>query len=283
MFYFIVRSQIFIAVAAVALSIETQVQVGLSPKLEPYLLSIFFATLLAYNLHSWAISLRISESKKEDHQHLEKKATKTLTVLLMVSIIGFSISCLLLKQQICITLLPIAFITFFYSVPIARINNRAFTLRDIPLIKTFLIAGVWTATTILVPLIQSEQPFSELQIYPLLIERFLFVFSIAIQFDIRDMHADKGSGIKTLPLLIGKKNALKLSVAALIIFIVMSIVQYTNLKMYYLIPAFLISAIVTLILIVNKKIREAKYFHSYFLDGSLLLQGILVCLFYNLN
>jgi 4-hydroxybenzoate polyprenyltransferase len=206
-----------------------------------------------------------------------------LNLFWIISFIGFLTSSLFVNVQFFLALLPLALITFFYSVPLIRINNRAFTLRDVPLLKIFLITGVWTCTTILLPLIQSNLIASRSQICLLLIERFLFVFSIAIQFDIRDMLADKSAGTKTLPVVIGKKTALKLSIATLLIFTVICIIQYTNLKMYFLIPAFLISGISTLIFIVDKKIRQTKYFYDYLLDGALLLQGMLVCLCYYLN
>jgi 4-hydroxybenzoate polyprenyltransferase len=283
LFYFIVRSHIFIALAAVALSLETQVQLGFKPQSRLYLLVIFFATLLAYNLQGWVNAIKQSNSKKKVYPLSMKINANVLNILWIISFIGFLISSLFIKGQFSLALLPLALITFFYSVPFIRINNRAFTLRDVPLLKIFLITGVWTCTTILLPLIQSDLIVSPSQICLLLIGRFLFVFSIAIQFDIRDMNADKNAGTKTLPVLIGKKTALKLSIATLLIFTIMCVIQTTNLKMYFLIPAFLISGISTLIFIVDKKIRETKYFHNYLLDGSLLLQGMLVCLCYYLN
>jgi 4-hydroxybenzoate polyprenyltransferase len=228
-------------------------------------------------------AIKQSYSIKEVFPFSPKINGSALTVLLILSMAVFLVSSLHIKHQFWIALLPLALITFFYSVPIKRINNRAFTLRNVPLLKIFLISGVWASTTVLLPVIQSNLAIAPLHVISLLIQRFLFVFSIAIQFDIRDMESDKGSGIITLPLLIGRKTTLKLSVAILIIFTVICTIQYINLKMYFLIPAFLISGISTLIFIVDKKIRQVKYFHHYVLDGSLILQSVLVYLFTELR
>ncbi|MBK8472274.1 MAG: hypothetical protein IPL33_08940 [Sphingobacteriales bacterium] len=54
-----------------------------------------------------------------------------------------------------------------------------------------MIAFVWTAATILLPVIHSEKTYHNLHLFAMAIERFLFVFAITIPFDIRDMIADR--------------------------------------------------------------------------------------------
>ena len=64
-----IQSNIYISLAAVALTVATQVQLGMRPQWHPYLFIIFFATLFEYNLHRLITVLTNKDAlKSEKHR-----------------------------------------------------------------------------------------------------------------------------------------------------------------------------------------------------------------------
>lgn len=148
------------------------------------------------------------------------------------------------------------------------------------MLKIFLIAFVWSAITILLPIIQSGLPFDRIQVGLMLIERFLFVFAITIPFDVRDMKIDQQSGLKTIPILIGEKWSVRISNMALLLFMLLCLYHYSFKKEGFILTAMLISALTTLFFINSQKMKKIAYYHYGLLDGTMLLQGLLVLVFY---
>ena len=85
-----------------------------------------------------------------------------------------------------------------------------FGLRTIPYIKIFLIAAIWTSSTMFLLLLENNQLINQ-NIILHLFTRFLFVFAICIPFDIRDIKYDNIK-LKTIPIVFGvSKSKLILS------------------------------------------------------------------------
>ena len=284
LFYFLINTNIFIALAAVSLTLETQVQLGIRPQFHPYLLLIFFSTLFDYNLHRLITVLTNKEALNSVKHRWVKNNLYLFYVLVAASVIGFLWTVFYADIKVLITLAPIALLTFFYSVPVYKNSKLIFRLREIPCLKIFLISFVWSASTILLPVIQSGRTFSKENILMMLAERFLFVFAITIPFDIRDMKADARQGLKTIPLLIGKSAALIIANIVLLLFLVLFIQHYKKTALAWLIYSLALSAATTFIFINNRKLQVNYFYHYGILDGTLLLQGVFVlALFYLRN
>jgi 4-hydroxybenzoate polyprenyltransferase len=259
---------------------ETQVQLGMRPQFHPYLFIIFFATIFEYNMHR-LVTILTEKEALEDEKHNWVSRNRTLFYLLVaVSVIGFLISVALAKRVVLITLAPIALVTIFYSLPVFKNATNIFRLREIPALKIFLIAFVWSAATILLPIIQSGVIYNEWHVLLMFIERFLFVFAITIPFDIRDMRADARSGLKTIPLLIGKTRAIMVANGSLILFLILSILHYADMNLIFIIVAMIISGFTTFIFINAKRLNKFVYYYYLVLDGTMLLQGLLVLICY---
>jgi len=184
------------------------------------------------------------------------------------------------KVSVLLTLAPIAGLTLFYSTPITKTANGIFRLRQIPYLKIFLIAFVWSTITILLPVIHSENKIEDWRVTTMIIERFLFVLAITIPFDIRDVEDDSKTELKTIPLKIGKNKSLKLSIVLMTLFLILTIIHYTIASQSFLIIAYVISFLTTLFFLISKKIQNLTLYYYGFLDGTMFLQGILVLLFY---
>ena len=251
---------------------------GLSPQFHAFLIVIFLASLFDYNLHRIiAVKYKHGTSRfgkeKWASEHL-----KILKTILAVALAGLVVSLLFVKPIIVYILAPMALLSFLYSIPIPGKQKRQSWLLGIPGVKTLLIALVWTSATVLIPVLQSG-PFSNYTpVMLIFIERFTFIFAIAIPFDIRDMEVDKLAGIKTIPAIIGEKPALTLSNIVLGISITIALFHYLQQNMSFILPAYFVSVGLILWFINSAKMKSLQYYYHGILDGSIILHGILLSL-----
>jgi 4-hydroxybenzoate polyprenyltransferase len=276
----IIHSNLYISLAALLMTISAQVQLGMKPQWHPYLFLIFFATLFEYNLHRLITVLTNQEALNSDKHRWVRENRKKFYGLVFISVTGFICATLMAKIEVLLMLAPLGLITLFYSVPVSANPNHLLRLREIPYLKIFLIALVWSASTVLLPVIQTAETFSNTWILFLLTERFFFILAISIPFDIRDMEADQHAGLKTFPLLLNKEKALMISNLALLVFVLISFFHYQMRGEWFIIGALSISAITTYLFINLKYFRNLSEYYFGILDGTMILQAILVLIFY---
>ena len=279
----LINSNIYISLAAVFLTIETQIQLGMKPHWHPYLLLIFFGTLLEYNLHRLITVFSNKEALNSDKHKWVRQNRKVFYVLILLSAAGSIFSALSVKTGLLIALSPIAVLTFFYSFPVFSSKQRFFRLREIPYLKIFLIAFVWATITILIPVIQNAYEFTKTELMIMIAERFFFIFAITIPFDIRDTEFDKKAGLKTIPLLYNENKSYVFSYLSLLIFFTISFFHYQLTNSRFIFFALSISALTTFIFLYSKRIRKFHYYHYGILDGTMLLQGLLILVLYYIN
>ncbi len=276
----IINSNVFISLAVVLLTLETQVQLGLSLDWHPYLFIIFFATLFEYNLHRLVTYLTDKQALNSDKYKWVRENPRLFICSIVVSVTGFTMALIMAKKEVLIALLPVAILTFFYSVPFARNGDRTIRLRDLPLLKIFIISFVWSYCTILLPVIYSSISFDRLHLSLILIERFLFIFAITLPFDIRDIDVDRQNRLKTLPLILGENKAWLLSYVSLSFFLLIAVFHYTIYNNLVVLVSFVISAITTYFFLSFNRLKKLPYYHYGILDGTMFFQGILVLFFY---
>jgi 4-hydroxybenzoate polyprenyltransferase len=273
---FIIHSNILIALAALALTLATQVQIGMEPRAHAYLTIIFLATLFDYNLHRYLTLYNKPEAVKNDKLKWAKEHLNTFVAVIILSVGGLVVALFFVKAEILFLLVPLAILSFLYSFPFPGKQKRNFRLMKIPGMKTFLIAFVWTGATVMIPVFFENKPFDHLHIILLFAERFTFIFAIAIPFDIRDMETDSLASIRTIPIVYGEKNALNISNVALLLSLSIASFHYLDMKMVFILPAYLFSIVTTFIFINTKAIKNMTFYHHGILDGSILLHGLLI-------
>lgn len=271
-----IHSNLFISIAALLLTVETQIQLGLQPQWHPYLFLIFFATIFEYNVHRLFTILFFPQALDTPKHQWVKENKIFFYFVVSFSVIGFLITLFQAKFSVLLALSPLALITIFYSIPIANSHKGIFRLREIPYLKIFLIAIVWSVVTVLLPVIYHNAAIDFVDFICIILERFLFVFAITIPFDIRDMEEDTASSLKTLPLQLGEKKAEKLSQWAMYGFMLLSCLHYSISSQIFIAIAMLISGISTLYFIQHKTLQKSPYYFYGILDGTMLLQAVLV-------
>ncbi|MBK9271758.1 MAG: UbiA family prenyltransferase [Saprospiraceae bacterium] len=249
---------------------------GLPIEFHPYLFLVFFSTIFVYNLNRIANLIKPKESLESENHIWVKNNLFLFKVINTAAVAGIIVSLLLVKIEVFIFVIPLAIVTYLYSFPIKINSHFAFRLRNLPYLKIFLIAWVWSCTTVILPVVFSKSDFTSIQLMSIWIMRFLFVLAITIPFDIRDLKADRLAGIKTIPTLVGEQKAIQLSSLILILVFMLSIINDAIHQTYGIGVAIAVSMIVGLVAIRNSKIRKLSYYHYGILDGCILLQSILV-------
>lgn len=259
-FSFLVTANIYIAFAAICLSCETYLLLDQKLKCDGLLSIIFFSTLFIYNHHRF-IALR----NNLFYQH----AT-------IVSLFGLIISAFYCPLKIILILIPLGFISFAYSVPLIRNKYGFVRLREIPGLKIFFLSLVWTLATVLLPILNLNLEFFTWPIFLTLTRRMLFVFAICIPFDIRDMQNDLRGNLRTLPVIMGERNAKILSLIALLCFFLLALFQFRFETFFNHALAFLLSSVITAMLVIKTYPWRKDFFYSVLIDGTMILQFLLV-------
>lgn len=277
---FIINSNIFIALAAVSLALATQVQLGGKPHLHAYLAVIFFATLFDYNLHRYIAVYNKPEAFQIEKFKWATKYPKLLKILIISSLAGLVVTLFFVRIEVLYLLASLALLSFLYSIPGLGIYRNRAGLTGITGMKTLLIAFVWTSATVLLPILQEGYSSDCTNVFLVFAERFAFIFAIAIPFDIRDMKADSLTMLRTIPIRLGENNALKISTIALLLSLSIATFHYLEMSMIFLIPAYVFSIGSTFIFINTKSLKSMAFYYHGILDGSLLINSMLICVSY---
>lgn len=259
---FISFSNGWIAIAALLQTVLTYL---LSKEIISYsvLGFVFSSTLFTYNF------LRILKLKSilpelySEQMKWVSKSLKWITLLLIFSILGVMVLFFYLSLHQQLILMISGIIVIGYNLPL---TGSKVTLRKIPFLKSFLIAGVWTFVTYLLPLSHSQFSFPADEF----LMRFLFVFAISIPFDIRDLKYDDPK-MKTIPQVFGKTGGVLFGIILLGGSSLLTYYIYPN----YFIPLLLSNLVTSVILLFSIKEKD-DLFYSIMVDGMLILQVILI-------
>lgn len=162
-------------------------------------------------------------------------------------------------------LVPLAALALLYSWPLGRWRGRPRALRDVPLLKVFLIAGVWSLITVGLPVLALHRPWADAQ--DLLDQRFLLVLALAIVFDIRDYGRDRAAGTRTFPGVLGVAGARRLALALLAAAVALGLWRGAA-PLAVLLPGLLAAAVIA-----TAEESRGDYFFALITDGVLLVQA----------
>lgn len=262
---FFLDAGFLLAIAAVCLCYESYLLLGEAIKTPGVIPLVFFSTLFIYNY-------RLVGAK--DTGAVPKSFLKLFILLI---IIGMMVSCVFVSPEILLFLFPFGILSMIYNVPIVHRPENIVRLREMPYLKIFLIALIWAVVTVMVPAKDLDIDIFSHDIGIVFLRRMLFIFALAIPFDIRDVRKDGIHNLKTLPVKLGEKKSKFFALSALVIYCVMNALHYFDFKY---IPelgiAFFLSALVLGGLIIASTPFRNKYFFQVWLDGTMVLQFLLV-------
>lgn len=216
---------------------------------------IFSSTFLAYNIH---IVFNIYR-RRIDIIWLSISA-----FLWVASIVVYVLDCP--QKEVPYISLLLAAVMLVYYLP-SKIN-----LRSIPYLKSCTIAFAWAVATVWLPIAAVERSMFNYDALLLFLERFLFVWSITIPFDIKDLQEDKQLGLKTLPMVFGLKKILIFAMIILCLHVLVTFVHYGLSRIFFV---RIVTAWYVLVVLQGIGRHRPKYYYTGAIDGSMLLQPLL--------
>lgn len=227
----------------------------------------FFSILGMYNYH------RISKSKELVNEDLRFWYNQNRNNVFVLTVFSF-ISALIIVQllikdyQVVLSLfVPVLIASIWYVVPL--FEKR---LRDIPFLKSPVVAISWMIVLIAFPLLNEYNLTVNNCLQ--LVGFFAYFLALTIPFDIRDQKID-ATNQRSLPQLFGNQFSKAIAFVFLLVFYFIFAIFYDNLRFNVV---FIVCLLLTscLILVANDK-RSYLFFAT--VDLSMLLLSL--CFFYN--
>jgi len=273
---FILFSNVFMALCAVAQALITFQLIGSKP-VYTVLGLLFTATLAEYNF-----SILITKPKQPQKSQYRRVRWffahhRLMVTFTIVSVLALIPLFLLLSMESRLLLIFLSILSVGYSIPLFTIGDQKFGLRHIPGLKPFLITLVWTLSCVLLPVLEAQDmhmtTISMRDTTILIAKRFLYVAALTIPFDIRDLFHDKQTGLKTIPVAWGEKNAYLFCQFLLAGYIVLLFMfRHNGFNINFI--ALTASALLTGWLIFKSKWEKDEYYYFLYMDGVLIVQYV---------
>ncbi len=268
-------SNLFIATAAAAQVAFTYQLIGAAPNLKVIGL-VFCATLALYSFSMlMAKPSNPLASPFKRVRWIFSNQSLFITLGLMAAVYGAVLS-LSLNTPAQILLILLGLIAISYNLPIYRLGEKRVGLRNLPAIKFFLVALVWTFSVVLLPVLelQNTDITPSLTQIPLLIaQRLLLISAIVIPFDVRDIYQDQIHQLKTIPVVLGEKKAYRLCFGLLLSTLLFSSFVSPLFSLEFI--AISITILISFWLIFKYTGEKNEYYYFFFLDGLLILPWLL--------
>jgi 4-hydroxybenzoate polyprenyltransferase len=266
-------SNFFIALCAAFLTYQTFAIFGLSRWNEPLAIFTFCATLFIYSLHRIIGFTKLDRTIETRRISVILNFQTHILIYAFLALVGMISTIFFLPLRTLLLLALPGVLSALYIMPIFNHRRR---FRDLPYLKVFTVGIVWTWVCVLVPMLQMHISVGLSSIL-LVTEKLLFLTAITIPFDIRDMEVDALHKIKTLPAAWGISK-IKIICEIMIFGNTVLVLSLYCLGIYSpsiclaLVSSYLISAVI----IANLSQFSHDYWYSGILDGTILLQSILV-------
>ena len=264
----VVGLTLFIAVCATCMTLGSIELMGAATDM-PLLALVFSATLIIYTLDR----LRPNVEDGADPSYRLRayaNAKTTIRVMLGAGILGAAAATPFQRPEVLLSLMPLGVVSIWYTVPAGRFLR----LKDVPYIKTFVVAAVWTLVTAWLPVWRPGMVISA-PLVAHLATRFLFLLAITLPFDYRDGERDRAAGVKTLPQLLGTTGTRTFCLVLLAMFVVAHSV-YDPSGLF--VPNALTAAVTAAVLIALNPARSDVYY-AVGVDGTMMLQYALIMTF----
>jgi len=257
-FNFYLNASIHVALAVYALTWITLIQFGLEYD-ENVLYFAFFATITGYNF------VKYFGVAKFHHRSLANWL-KVIQVFSFVAFIAMSYYTLQLEIKTLLYLSVFGLITFLYAIPLIPMRyfrDSQKNLREIGGLKIYVIALVWTFTTVFLPLIDNGITLNT-DVVITGAQRFVFVIVLMLPFEIRDLNYDSLK-LATIPQKIGIKKTKIIGVFLLMLFFLLEYFkdELTGNK----ILSVLITLFITLLFVIFSNKNQSKYYSAFWVES----------------
>jgi 4-hydroxybenzoate polyprenyltransferase len=271
---YVVFSNVWVALGCAALSSESLFLLNQCFDVLIFA-QMFTGAFVVYNLQ------RLVKSKQYAPQSEAARFTHEFKKPIAVVMALCTIFLLLTPWPVSSNWLLLAFsllmLSALYVIRLFPLNNERRSLRELPLVKVFVVSAVWAVSTTVLPVMLANTTVS-MDLRWMVIERWFFLMAITIPFDIRDMLVDDPT-CKTLPQWVGINKA---KWVAAFFLVAMFLVNFLRLNAGYIregvFLALLLVGLLSLFLIHRSKPDTDDMLFAGWLDGTMFLRGVLVLL-----
>lgn len=257
-FDFYINSSIHVALSVVALCWVTLLEFGLSIDKNVFCF-LFFASITGYNF------VKYFGLAKFHHRSLANwlKTIQVFSFFCFVAMVFFFFK---LKEETWLCIVATAVVTFLYAVPFMPkkyVFDKQGNLRNIGGLKVYIIAFVWAAVTVVLPLINGGFNLN----YDVLItglQRFIFVLVLMLPFEVRDLQYDSLK-LATIPQKIGVKRTKILGSLGLAVFCFLEFMKDTIQPK--LVFAMFVVSFVSLLFLWFSKQKQDKYYCAFWVEA----------------
>lgn len=238
------------------------------------LIFLFTGSLCTYTLHriisgGKLTTLHIGHQRFSFVRKIGKWKIAYLSFLILISLFSFS----MLSQYLRFYLAGLSFLSIGYIIPLLGSEKR---LRDVNMLKIFLVAIVW-AGIFLIPIFEMKTMSFRFEYTLLFLEKFIFFFALTLPFDIRDREIDQETDVSTFANVLTIKQMKFLIVGLILLCCTLTIGLYlyniySNLAMISLLTFYSIQTLLSLR--INLDTKELYYLGI--LDGLILIQGLII-------
>jgi hypothetical protein len=268
---------IFIAFCIVSLVEQTYLQLGVPPRYDGATSFIFFSTFFIYTFHRLLGVYRVSPNDYGPITKWAKEHLGTLIILVLISVIGMGISIFFIPFKMTLILASLGVIAVLYELPLIYHNKIFKRLRNIGLLKVFMIVFVVAGVSVILPVVNAGYNFFSIEILLIYIGRSLFILNLGLCFDARDVYYDVQEKIKTVPIAIGISRTRQLYVILCVLIIAVYALNFLILNYNFGIFAGLaLSNLVAMVIIYNTVPRRSDYYYIFLVDGMMFLQFFFV-------
>lgn len=277
----VVYSNFFVALILTLLASSTYTIVAGMPIKWYVIVSVFLGSFALYNFHRLYKIDHIPEIQLGDRHRWMLRCGKWIKYSMAICIFAAMIILPNYTANDIVWLVPAAMVSVSYTIPVVPTDSKWWRLRDIPLAKPLIISLVVTYLTLCFPIFEQydiHEIFTRSRM-TLFIERFVFLLSVTIPFEMRDIKSDQDAGLSTLATYLGFDFAKKIALAVLVLWIGLFVTRLVLIENYLLAIVGVLIFILGLFGVVQiRKNRSELYFVIVF-EGLIALYAIAILLF----
>ncbi|WP_461589375.1 UbiA prenyltransferase family protein [Winogradskyella sp.] len=191
---------------------------------------------------------------------------KTIQIFSFFAFLALCYFVLGLSHSTLICIAVLAVITFLYAIPILPMRyfrDKKKNLRQISGLKVYVIAFVWTFTTVILPLLANNIEI-DTDVIVSSLQRYILVIVLMLPFEIRDLNFDSLK-LGTIPQRIGIKNTKIIGVVLLLVFFLLEFFK-DDLTTSALLSSLGI-IVLTLLFLVFSHRNQSKYYSAFWVES----------------
>jgi hypothetical protein len=270
-------SHLFLACCAAALYLHTLSLSGQPLHLTPYLLVLSAATVVYYNFHKLSYRLTTLSPAGLWASLTDSSVRVADRMLFLSGGLAFLVGFVKLSAALQLAWCAMIACALLYSVPLLAFTGLR-RLREIPSVKSALVAAVWAMVTGVFPMMEDANPSAEPGPWFIFISRFALVFALCVPFEIRDQHREQARNLPSV-MQFGRKLVIGTALVLLLVAATMQVLSFIGdrLSLNAFISFILPGLTAAVLMLITRPTWPGWYF-KLVVDGVMLLPLVLLTL-----